>query len=90
MYTCKSARENVMPCRECLFCLAINRENFCQTFSLVENAIVVLFVGCLVLLGLTEKSINYMKGLRDKVKMITPRAKFKMSSHDSFCSYDYT
>ena len=40
----------------------------------VDNSIIVLLFGCLVLLGLIEKSTNYMRGLYVYVIIITPRA----------------
>ena len=37
--------ENLM----CVFFLAINKKSFCQTLSSVDNSIIVLLFGCLVL-----------------------------------------
>ena len=61
-------------CLACLLFLVINRKRLCQTFSSVHNSIIVLLSGYLVLLGLIEKSTNYISGLYDYVKMIIPQA----------------
>ena len=55
--------ESLMHYRECLLFLDINRKRLCQTLSSVDNSIIVLLFGCIVLLGLKEKSTNYMRGL---------------------------
>ena len=55
--------ESLMHYRECLLFLDINRKRLCQTLSSVDNSIIVLLFGCIVLLGLTEKSTNYRRGL---------------------------
>ena len=65
--------QHLMHYRGCLF-LAINRKRSCQTLSSVANSIIGLLFGCLVLLGFTEKSTNYMRGLYVYVIMVTPRA----------------
>ena len=59
----KVLAEKLMHCRESLLFLAINRKMLCQTLSSVDNSIIVLLFGCLVLLGFTEKSTNYVRGL---------------------------
>ena len=56
-------------CPEYLLCLAFNRKMLYQTLSSVDNSIIVLFYGYLVLSGLTAKSKNYMTGLNDYVTM---------------------
>ena len=66
--------ESLMHCREFLPFLVINKKSLCQTLSLVENSIIVLLFGCLVLLGLTAKTTNYIRGLHDYVIMVTPQA----------------
>ena len=72
---------------QCLFFLAINRKRLCQALSSVDNSVIFLLFGCLILLGLTEKSTNYMRGLYVYVIMITPRAItdfYNLSSHKKF------
>ena len=73
MYT-RVLAESLTHYQECLLFLTINRKKFCQALSSVDNSIIVLLFGCLVLLGLTEKSTSYMRGLYVYVIMITPRA----------------
>ena len=54
--------------------LSYHHKKFFQTLSSVDNSIVVLLFGYLVyLLGLSEKSTNYMRGLYVYVIMITPQ-----------------
>ena len=43
-----------------------------QTLSSVDNLAIILLFGCLLPLGFTEKSTNYMRGLYDCVEMSTP------------------
>ena len=57
--------ENLMHCREKILFFAINRKRLCQTLSSVDNSVIFLLFGCLILLGLTGKSRNYMRGLYD-------------------------
>ena len=71
---CKVLEENLMQCRECLPILAINRKMFYQTLSSVGNLMTVLSFRFSVLLSLAENSINYMRGVCDCVKIITPPA----------------
>ena len=66
--------EKLMHCRECLLFLAINKKRLYHTLSSVNNSIIVLLFGCSVLLGFTEKSTDYMRGLYNYVKMTTPGA----------------
>ena len=66
--------ESLMQYRECVLFLAINRKRLCQFFSSVNNSTIVLLFGCLVLLGLTEKSTSYMRGFYVSIIMITRRA----------------
>ena len=66
--------KSLMHYCECLLLLAINRKKLCQTLSSVDYSIIILLFGYLVLLGLTEKSLNYMRGLYEYVIMITSRA----------------
>ena len=66
--------ERLMHYRECLLFLAINIKRLCQTLSSVNNSIIALLFGCLILAALIEKSTNYMRGLYDYVIMITLRA----------------
>ena len=68
----KVLAENLMHCQECLAILTSNRKILCQTLSSVDISLNVLLFGCLVLLGLTEKSTNYMRVIYGYVKMITP------------------
>ena len=70
----KVLAEKLMHCRESFLFLAINRKMLCQTLSSVNNSVIVLLFGCLVLLGFTEKSTNYVRGLYGYVKQNTPRA----------------
>ena len=46
----------------------------CHTLLSVDNSVIVLLFGCLVLLGFTEKSTNSMRGLYVYVIVITPQA----------------
>ena len=66
--------ESLMHYQECLLFLAINRKRKRLTLSSVDNSIIALLFGCLVLLGLTEKSTNYMRSLYVYATMITPQA----------------
>ena len=66
--------ESLMHYRECFLSFAINRKKLCQTLLSESSLIIVLLFGCLVLLDLTEKSTNYIRGLYYYVIMITPRA----------------
>ena len=68
----KVLAENLMHCQERLAILTSNRKILCQTLSSVDISLNVLLFGCLVLLGLTEKSTNYMRVIYGYVKMITP------------------
>ena len=63
---------NLIRCRVCLLFLAISRKRLCQIHSTVDNSIIVLIYGGLVLKDLTEKSTNFKRGYYDYVKMITP------------------
>ena len=63
---------NLIRCRVCLLFLAISRKRLCQIHSTVDNSIIVLIFGGLVLKDLTEKSTNFKRGYYDYVKMITP------------------
>ena len=71
---CKVLEEDLMQCRECLLILAINRKMFYQTFSSEENLMTILSSRFSILLSLAENSINYMRGVCDCVKIITPPA----------------
>ena len=66
--------ESLMIYREYLLFLAVNRKRLCQTLSSVDHLILVLLFGCLVLLGVAEKSTNYMRSLYFYDIIITPRA----------------
>ena len=80
--------ESLMHYRECLFFLVINRKRFCQTLSSIDNSIIALLYGFLVLLGLTEKSPNYMIGLYVFVIMITPGAITNFQANKT-CRHSY-
>ena len=60
----KVLAESLMHYRDCLLFLAISRKRLSQSLSLVDNSIIVLLFGCIVLLGLTEKPTKYMRGSR--------------------------
>ena len=64
--------ESLMHYRECPLVLPINKKGLCQTVSSVDDSVIVLLFGCLILLVLTEKSTNYMRGLYVYVIMVTP------------------
>ena len=66
--------EKLIYCRESFLFLVINRKKLLQTLSSVKNSVIVLLFGCLVLLGFTGKSTNYVRGLYGYVKMDIPSA----------------
>ena len=72
---CKSGSRKLNALSRINLFFAINRKRLCQTLSSVDNSVIFLLFGCLILLGLTGKSRNYMRGLYDYAIMMAPRAK---------------
>ena len=61
-------------CQKILFLLLLDINRKRLNFSSEDNSFISLLFACLVLLGFTKNSTNYMRGLYVYIKVIVPPA----------------